>query len=39
MRILCMIVCLGKKLYCYSAEGEFLTEKKARHDLLLCSRL
>lgn len=27
MRILYTIMCIGKKLYCYSAEGEFLTEK------------
>lgn len=28
MRVLYMIVCTGKKLYCYSAEGEFLTENR-----------
>lgn len=30
-----MIMCIGKKLYCYSAEGEFLTEK--RPDLIYYS--
>lgn len=28
MGILYMIMCTGKKRYCYNAEGEFLTEKR-----------
>lgn len=33
-----MMVCIGKKLYCYITEGEFVTGNTPRCNFLLSSR-
>lgn len=33
------VMCIGKKLYCYTSEGEFVAENSSVNNLLVSSRL